>query len=555
MEKPLEQPKPLRAGDPEHVGSYRLVGLLGEGGQGTVYRGEAADGRHVAVKVLHARFTGDTKARSRFAAELAHAKRVAPFCTAQVLDSDVEGELPYIVSEFVEGRSLSQMIASGTVPDGPALQRLAIATVTALAAIHEAGIVHRDFKPSNVIMGADGPRVIDFGIARALDATGTLSSAIVGTPAYMAPEQIHGGTIGPAADIFAWGCTIAYASSGATLFGQDSIPSVMHRILHEDPDLRQLTGPLRDIVTACLAKEPPQRPTARQVLLRLLGGTETDEAADTLLTEGALASTAQVPAPQPPVDRPPVPPFARPPEPAAPGPQAAMPYGQPDPHRQHDPHRQPDPYGRDGRQGQQQVPQVPPHGPEPAAHPAPWAQAAPTVPHGATARGGSRMAHRVMALTVAGAAVLLCVTTLLPWAEVWTVRGTSDVPTDIANVAGVATIWGIFAMVMAVVAAAVAIISVFTRRCPTAWAAVPGGVAISLIAVFLIRLQDVRHQHPYFGKLTDADLRGLDMAIRVSLSTGCYAALALAVAVVALALISLGFAAGAISRHSAATAR
>ncbi|GAB3881569.1 hypothetical protein GCM10027612_10850 [Microbispora bryophytorum subsp. camponoti] len=157
-----------------------------------VYRGVGVNAELVAVKLLHARFSGDAKARARFAAELAHAGKVAAFCTARVLDADVEGDRPYIVSEFVDGPALSQVIAVGQAPQGPALERLAIATVTALAAIHEAGIVHRDFKPSNVIMGADGPRVIDFGIARALDATGTLSSAIVGTPAFMAPEQIEG---------------------------------------------------------------------------------------------------------------------------------------------------------------------------------------------------------------------------------------------------------------------------------------------------------------------------------------------------------------------------
>ncbi|MGH3379097.1 MAG: serine/threonine-protein kinase [Actinoallomurus sp.] len=252
--------EPLRTGDPQCVGAYRIARLLGEGGQGAVYRGEGADGEVVAVKLLHARFSGDAKARARFAAELAHAGRVAPFCTARVLDADLEGDRPYIVSEYVDGPSLSELIATGHSPQGPALERLAIATVTALAAIHEAGIVHRDFKPSNVIMGTDGARVIDFGIARALESTGTLSSAIVGTPAYMAPEQIGGGRVGPAADIFAWGCTIVYAANGTTPFGQDSIPAVMHRILHEQPDLDGISGPLRDIAAACLTKDAAGRP-------------------------------------------------------------------------------------------------------------------------------------------------------------------------------------------------------------------------------------------------------------------------------------------------------
>ncbi|KAB8185079.1 DHA2 family efflux MFS transporter permease subunit [Microbispora catharanthi] len=281
----------LRTDDPRQVGLYRLLGLLGEGGQGTVYQGLAPGGEPVAVKLLHARFAGDDRARARFAAELDHARRVAAFCTARVLDADVAGDRPYIVSEFVAGPSLGEVIASGGPVTGGALERLAIATVTALAAIHEAGVVHRDFKPGNVIMGADGPRVIDFGIARALDATGTMSSAVVGTPAYMAPEQIAGQAVGPAADVFAWACTIAHAATGATPFGQDSIPAVMHRILHADPDLGPLTGaltgPLREILTACLAKDPARRPAARQILLSLLGA---GHPADTLLAEGARAA-------------------------------------------------------------------------------------------------------------------------------------------------------------------------------------------------------------------------------------------------------------------------
>jgi serine/threonine protein kinase len=294
----MQEPKPLRVGDPRHVGTCRLLGLLGEGGQGTVYRGEAPTGEHLAVKLLHARLSEEAKARARFAQELAHARQVAPFCTARILDADVEGDRPYIVNEFIDGPTLSELIINGRVPDGPALDGLAIATVTALAAIHEAGIVHRDFKPGNVIIGADGARVIDFGIARALEATGTLSSAVVGTPSYMAPEQVGGDVVGPAADVFAWGCTLAHAVNGVAPFGQDSIPAVMHRVMHVEPDLGKMTGPLRDIVTACLAKDPAHRPTSRQILLRLLGAKESSAAHETLLTEGAQASAHSSPPPR-----------------------------------------------------------------------------------------------------------------------------------------------------------------------------------------------------------------------------------------------------------------
>ncbi|QFG20873.1 ABC transporter substrate-binding protein [Actinomadura sp. WMMB 499] len=266
----MPEAAPLRPGDPEHLGPYRLTGLLGEGGQGAVFLGADGDGGAVAVKLLHARFSGDPKARSRFAAEVAVAKRVSQFCTARVLDSDVEGDRPYIVSEFIDGPSLSAVLADEGPRRGADLDRLAIGTMTALAAIHQAGVVHRDFKPGNVLLAPDGPRVIDFGIARALDATGTMSSVAVGTPAYMSPEQISGNQVGPAADVWSWGATMAYAANGRTAFGQDSIPAVMNRILNLPPDLGGLQEPLRGLVLACLAKNPALRPASQQVLAHLL---------------------------------------------------------------------------------------------------------------------------------------------------------------------------------------------------------------------------------------------------------------------------------------------
>ncbi|MGI5163948.1 serine/threonine-protein kinase [Spirillospora sp. CA-253888] len=316
---------PLREGDPRRLGDYTLTGLLGEGGQGAVYLGEDEPGHRVAVKLLHARFSGDPKARQRFAAEVAVAQRVAPFCTARILDSDVEGDRPYIVSEYIDGPALAQVLAEEGPRRGTALDRLAIGTMTALAAIHEAGVVHRDFKPANVLMAADGPRVIDFGIARALDATGTLSSTAVGTPAYMAPEQISGAPVGPAADVFAWGATMVYAGTGRPAFGQDTIPAVMHRILNLPPDLGDLADPLRTVVADALAKDPARRPTAQQVLIRLLSlaGSlpQQDGRADAVLGRGAEAAVTGTFRPQAgPVDAPPAPPWG-----AAAGPGFAPP--------------------------------------------------------------------------------------------------------------------------------------------------------------------------------------------------------------------------------------
>ncbi|MFI0407773.1 ABC transporter substrate-binding protein [Actinomadura sp. 3N508] len=308
---------PLRAGDPSRLGAYTLTGLLGEGGQGTVYLGEDEPGHRVAVKLLHARFSGDPKARARFAAEVAVAKRVSAFCTARVLDSDVEGDRPYIVSEYIDGPPLSRVVSEQGPRRGTDLDRLAIGTMTALAAIHQAGVVHRDFKPANVLLAPDGPRVIDFGIARALDATGTMSSTAVGTPAYMAPEQISGARVGPAADVFAWGATMVHAATARPAFGHDSIPAVMHRILNLPPDLGDLHAPLRQIVADCLSKDPALRPASQRVLAHLLElagsrprqGARPDAPGDdsVILTQGAATAateSARLRTVQPPPPRP-----------------------------------------------------------------------------------------------------------------------------------------------------------------------------------------------------------------------------------------------------------
>ncbi|GAA4628654.1 hypothetical protein GCM10023196_045940 [Actinoallomurus vinaceus] len=262
---------PLRPGDPARLGAYRLVERLGDGTQGVVFLGRDASGAHVAIKLLHARMAAHPDARNRFVRELAAAKKVARFCTAQVLDADLAGDQPYIVSEYVEGRSLRAEILTEGARSGGALERLAISTLTALAAIHQAGVVHRDFNPQNVLLGADGPRVIDFGIARALGAARKNESNSLGTPAYMAPEQVTGGEIGPPVDMFAWGATILFAATGRPPFGNESVPAVMDRIVRADPDVTALPEPLRSVVAACLAKDPARRPTAQQAHAALLG--------------------------------------------------------------------------------------------------------------------------------------------------------------------------------------------------------------------------------------------------------------------------------------------
>ncbi|GAA4366407.1 hypothetical protein GCM10023088_13060 [Actinomadura verrucosospora] len=293
---------PLESGDPVELGGYEILGRLGEGGQGAVFLGRPRGGAravraddHVAIKLLHGRLAGDESARARFVRELEVAKRVARFCTAQVLDADVAGDQPYIVSEYVPGLSLFHVVRTEGPRKGGALERLAVGTLTALTAIHQAGIVHRDFKPRNVMMGPDGPRVIDFGVARALGAAGETQN--VGTPAYMAPEHFTGDQVGPAADMFAWGTTMAFAATGRPAFGNDEMASVMKRILTGEPDLGDLPSPMRELVLACLAKDSAQRPTAREAQERLLGATSgASEAVPPVVT---VPPAAALPAPPP----------------------------------------------------------------------------------------------------------------------------------------------------------------------------------------------------------------------------------------------------------------
>ncbi|RAO37682.1 Non-specific serine/threonine protein kinase [Micromonospora saelicesensis] len=255
--------------DPVTAGPYRLVGRLGAGGQGVVYLGEDDAGDRVAVKMVNVDLS-DPRARSQFVKEIAAARRVAPFCTAQVLFAEVDGERPYVVSEFIEGLTLHRHVRERGPVTGNALHRLAVGTVTALAAIHSAGVVHCDLKPDNVVLGQDGPRVIDFGIARALGNTETASSRVMGTTAYMAPERFRDDAIGPPCDVFAWASTIAFAAGGRPPFGSDSLFAVMHRVLHDPPDLPAMPPVLDELIRECLAKDPADRPTAERVLVRLL---------------------------------------------------------------------------------------------------------------------------------------------------------------------------------------------------------------------------------------------------------------------------------------------
>ncbi|MBE1589381.1 protein kinase [Nonomuraea angiospora] len=295
----MPETHPLQPTDPRTLGEYRLLGRLGKGAQGIVFEGESPDGRRVAIKLLNTRLDKPGLDSERFLREVAAARRVAQFCTAQVLGAHMDGEHPYIVSELVDGISLQAVVQRDGPRTGGALYRLAVGTVTALAAIHRAGIVHRDFKPSNVLLGPDGPRVIDFGIARALDSAMTISSGVVGTPAYMSPEQISAERVGPASDMFSWGLTMVFAATGRPAFGQDSLPAVVYRVMHEEPDLSALPETLRPIVRSCLRKRADERPAAADVLFALLANEGEPPRPEDALNTGSQLAAEQTP-PDPP---------------------------------------------------------------------------------------------------------------------------------------------------------------------------------------------------------------------------------------------------------------
>src|SRR5919197_1306599 len=244
---------------------------------GTVFLGRRGDGPRVAVKVLRPELSRDPAFLRMFRHEVAAARRVVGFCTARVLDADMSGPTPYLVTEYVEGVRLDRAVAgSGGLP-ATDLEGLAVGMAAALTAIHGAGVVHRDLKPSNVLLSYFGPKVIDFGIARALDATTAATGRLMGTPAWMAPEQFGEGPITAATDMFVWGSLVAYAGTARRPFGQGTIVELAYRITHEPPDLEGLGGRLRELVETCMAKQPERRPTARAVLLELLGDRATPD--------------------------------------------------------------------------------------------------------------------------------------------------------------------------------------------------------------------------------------------------------------------------------------
>jgi serine/threonine protein kinase len=257
--------RPLGPNDVTEVGPYSLEALLGEGGMGRVYLGRTRAGRPVAIKVVHRQYASDHSFRKRFEREVATAKQVHGFYTAPVVDADVEADEPWLATAYIAGPSLQYAVTEQGPLPGEAALRLVAGVAEALQSIHAADVIHRDLKPSNVILGADGPTVIDFGISRAVDVTSiTRTDVQLGSPPYMAPEQIRGQELTPAVDIFALGGLAAFAATGRPPFGGGEF--VAYRVLEQEPDLDGCPEPIRGIAIACLTKDHNRRPTPADVI-------------------------------------------------------------------------------------------------------------------------------------------------------------------------------------------------------------------------------------------------------------------------------------------------
>ncbi|GAA1620034.1 hypothetical protein GCM10009733_015620 [Nonomuraea maheshkhaliensis] len=276
------------------IGGYALRRLLGQGGMGEVHLAATPTGGLAAVKLIHPALARDPAFRRRFEREVAAAQRVARFCTAPVLDAGIDGGVAYLVTEYVKGPDLAQAVRDQGPLSGGNLEALAVGIATALSAIHGAGVIHRDLKPSNVLLSPLGPRVIDFGIAQIVDQDGLASQAILGTPAFMAPEQVRGDPLTPAADVFAWGGVIAYAGTGRLPFGGGAPGEVLYRIAHEHPRLDGLDDGIRGVVERTLAKDARVRPTAQQLLGELVGGTRLAAATEVVERTWTESITADV---------------------------------------------------------------------------------------------------------------------------------------------------------------------------------------------------------------------------------------------------------------------
>lgn len=259
--------QPLQSSEPSRIGDYRLLGRIGRGSMGAVYLARSRGGRTVAVKLVRPDLAEDPEFRERFRRETRMSEAVGGFWTAAVVDADPDAEQPWLATEYVPGPTLHQAVSDhGPLPEHT-VRSLAAGLAEALRAIHGADLVHRDLKPGNVLLGPDGPRVIDFGISRAVTASAmTATGMFFGTPGYFSPEQTLGTAVGPASDVFSLGAVLAFAATGGGPFGNDHTAAMLYRVAHSEPDLGAVPEGLRPLVATCLAKDPAARPTPTAIL-------------------------------------------------------------------------------------------------------------------------------------------------------------------------------------------------------------------------------------------------------------------------------------------------
>ncbi|MBL1067318.1 serine/threonine-protein kinase [Streptomyces sp. 7-21] len=260
----------LRREDPRVVGAFKLHRRLGAGGMGVVYLGSDRRGQRVALKVIRPELAGDAEFRSRFAREVSAARRIRGGCTARLVAADLEAERPWFATQYVPGPSLHDRVQQEGPLSAAETAAIGAALAEGLVAVHEAGVVHRDVKPSNILLSPKGPRIIDFGIAWSSGAsTLTHVGTAVGSPGFLAPEQVRGQPVTAATDVFSLGATLVYASLGDSPFGQGSSEVMLYRVVHEEPELRGVPAALEPLLRACLAKAPGERPSTLQLSLRL----------------------------------------------------------------------------------------------------------------------------------------------------------------------------------------------------------------------------------------------------------------------------------------------
>lgn len=260
----------LRREDPRVVGSFRIHRRLGAGGMGVVYLGSDRRGQRVALKVIRPDLAEDQEFRSRFAREVSAARRIRGGCTARLVAADLDTDKPWFATQYVPGPSLHDKVAEEGPLAASDVAAVGAALSEGLVAVHEAGVVHRDLKPSNILLSPKGPRIIDFGIAWATGAsTLTHVGTAVGSPGFLAPEQVRGAAVTPATDVFALGATLAYAAMADSPFGHGSSEVMLYRVVHEEAQLHGVPDALSPLIRACLAKDPAERPSTLQLSLRL----------------------------------------------------------------------------------------------------------------------------------------------------------------------------------------------------------------------------------------------------------------------------------------------